>query len=101
MATPSNEGAAVRALIRAVRADGWVMTVVDDGGDEDEIIPVRTEGEALEAIFAVDEAYLYFTRSGERAWIRFVLGNEPEEVACDYTVNLSDAIDPVTDKWWS
>lgn len=98
MGAPSTESAAIRRLIRVALTDGWNLTMVRyyDG----EQIPVSTEAEALTEVLAVDEAYLHFIRGDEHAWIRFVLGNEPDEVACDYTVNLT-AVDRETSTWWS
>lgn len=52
------ERAIVSALIRECDAAGFVTHAVDDGGDEDQ--PATTPAEALEAVFAVDEARLRF-----------------------------------------
>ena len=30
-----------------------------------------------------------------------IIKDDPDEVVADHTVNLSDAIDPVTNRWWS
>jgi len=99
MAAPSTDRAAATQIIRALIHEGWRPRTVDDGGDDVKVVTVT---EALDAIFAVDAAHLHVEhRNGEWGWVWFVLGNDPEEVAADYTVNLSDAIDPVTDRWWS
>lgn len=99
MTTPTTDRAAATAIIRAVIHAGWRLDRVNDGGD---VIPVTTVREALEAIFAVDMAHLFVQHPETDAvgWIWFVLGNDPEEVAADHTVNLSPAIDPLTDAWW-
>jgi hypothetical protein len=99
MSTPSSDKAAATAIIRGVLNAGWRLDRVNDGGD---VIPVGTVEQALDAIFAVDMAHLILQHpsTDEIAWIWFVLGNSPEEVAADHTVNLSPAIDPITDKWW-
>lgn len=96
MSTPKDDKAAIRAIIRAVRAAGWHLDHVNDGEEE---IAVATEEAALDAITAVDEARLYVRKQGRRGWVLFVMGNEPYEVAADYTVGLTDAIDPLTDSW--
>lgn len=96
MSLPKTDSAAIRQIIRAVRADGWEFRYVNDG--EDNVI-VENEKKALEAITAVDLAYLFVKKDGLRGYILFVLGNSPEEVAADYTVNLSKSIEKVTDKW--
>ena len=100
MSTPSTDRAAATAIIRGVINAGWRLDRVNDG---DDVIPVTTVTQALDAIFAVDMAHLFVQHPATDAvgWIWFVLGNEPEEVACDHTVNLSPAIDPITDKWWN
>ena len=100
MSTPSSDKAAATAIIRGVIHEGWRLDRVYDGEED---IDVTTVTEALDAIFAVDMAHLHLhhPKTDERGWIYFVLGNEPEEVACDHTVNLSPAIDPITDKWWN
>lgn len=98
MTAPSSDQAAIRQIIRALRADGWVLLLVDNCEEE---IRVRTEAEAIDAIMAVDAAYLIVaegTPTGNRGWVFFVLGNDPEEVAADYTVNLT-AVDNVTTSW--
>ena len=99
MSTPSTDRAAATQIIDAVVAAGWNLLHVNDG---EEVIKVKTRNEALEAVFAVDMAHVFFqnARTFNVGWIWFVLGNDPEEVAADYTVNRSDAIDPITDKWW-
>jgi len=99
MGVPSSDRAAATQIIHGLIHEGWRPKIVDDGGED---VPVVTVTEALDAIFAVDAAHLHVQhRNGTWGWVWFVLGNDPEEVAADYTVNLSDAIDPVTEKWWS
>ena len=103
MSAPESDSAAIRQIIRALRKAGWELAYVDD---REEQTKVKTEQEAIDAITAVDEAFLHLNRrkigdlGPERGYVFFVLGNAPEEVACDYTVNLSDAIDPLTDSWF-
>lgn len=102
MSTPKTDEAAIRAIIRALRAADYTLDVVHDGEEE---ISVSTEPEALDAIMAVDCARLYVKRAADGGqtvgWVFFVLGNDPEEVACDYTVNLGEVIDPLTESWWN
>ena len=98
MSTPTTDRGAIEQIIRALRAAGWELDSVDDG--DGELQKVATEPAAIEAIMAVDCAHLYVRRAGIVGWVFFVLGNDPEEVANDYTVTLSDAIDPLTDTWF-
>lgn len=99
MSTPSTDRAAATQIIDAVVADGWGLLFVRDGEED---VQVSTRDEALEAIFAVDMAHLFVQHqdTDKTGWMWFVLGNDPEEVVADHTVNLSDSIDPVTDGWW-
>ena len=96
MSAPSTDAAAMRHIIRALRADDWTLVKVFDGEED---VPVTNESEAIEAITAVDDAYLFVKRGEESGWVFFVLGNEPLEVACNYTTNLT-AVDRVTREWW-
>lgn len=98
MSNPSTDRAAIGHIIDGLTNDGWTLQMVDDGGEE---IPVSTKAEALTAITDVDSAHLFVVRGDDgddTGWVWFVLGNEPFEVACDYTTNLT-AIDTVTSRW--
>lgn len=100
MSAPSSDRAGIRQVIRALRAAGWVLVEVYDGEDD---VPVSNETEAVDAVMAVDDAYLHVaegTPTGPRGWVRFVLGNDPEEVVCDHTINLGSVLDPLTEGWW-
>ena len=97
MAAPSSDTAGIRQAIRALKADGWALAFVLDGEDD---IPVTAETEAIEAITAVDDAYLHVRKGEARGWVRFVMGNDPDEVICDYTTNLK-VIDTLTDGWYA
>lgn len=98
MPAPTSDRAAIRQIIRALKAAGYTLRAVNDG---EELIPVSTESGALAAIMAVDEATLIINLPDDagRGWIYFVLGNEPFEVAADYTLNLSPVLDPLTEGW--
>lgn len=99
MNAPTSDRNAATEIIRGVIHGGWRLDRVFDGEED---IDVTTVTQALDAIFAVDMAHLHVKHptSGDTGWIWFVLGNDPDEVVADHTVNLSDAIDPVTDGWW-
>lgn len=99
MSAPSTDTAGIRQVIRALRAAGHTLLLVDDGGEE---ITVTTEKAAIEAITAVDQAHLYVTLPGGEStgWVFFVLGNDPDEVVCDYTTNLDPTIDDLTSSWY-
>ena len=107
MATPSSDSAGIRQSIRALRNAGYSLVAVDDGGyyepaeggdsDGDQI--VSNETQAIEAITAVDDARLFVKNGDVSGWVRYVMGNSPEEVICDYTVNLSHVLDALIDSW--
>jgi len=103
MGAPTTDRGGIEQVIRALRAAGWELDYVDD---TEEKIPVSTEPEAVEAITAVDEAFLHVKKREsngvvyDTGYVFFVLGNDPEEVVCDHTTNLSDVIDPLTEGWF-
>jgi hypothetical protein len=97
---PSSDRDGIVQTIRALKGSGWVLVGVYDGGDG--IEAVSTEAEAVEAIMAVDDAFLYVaegTQTGLQRWVRYVMGNEPFDVICDHHVGLSSVLDPLTDGW--
>jgi hypothetical protein len=102
MSTPSTDKAAIRQIIRALIAAGHTLAFVYDGEED---VPVTNETEAIDAIMAVDQAHLHVhlplqpLREQERGYVFFVLGNEPYEVACDYTLNLDPVLGPLTSSW--
>lgn len=99
MAAPTSDRGGIQQVIRALKADAWELDFVFDGEED---IPVKNETEALEAIMAVDDAFLNVKRTDGRfdnGWVRFVLGNDPDEVVCDYTTNLK-AVDVLTHSWY-
>lgn len=114
MSTPTSDSAAIRQVIRALKAADIRPTYVEyGGGDGVDITPTSTEQEIIDAIMAVDDAYLIVQipanwadethpghPAGRTSHIRFVLGNDPEEVVCDHGVSLSPVLDPLTASWW-
>lgn len=102
MAAPKNDESGIRQTIRALKRAGWDVFAVNNGGEDDE--PVNTESEAIEEATASDEAYLYVREraggpGGDTAFVRFVLGNMPYEVICDYSINLDKVLTPLIDGW--
>ena len=102
MSAPKTDEAGIRQTIRALRAADYVLVSVFDG-DDDGPVKVTTEQEAVAAITAVDDAYLYVRPKDadetDAVWVRFVLGNDPEEVICDHLVSLSHVLDPLMERW--
>ena len=98
MSAPSSDSAAIRQIIRALRAAGYALDTVSAYGEH---IVVKNEDEAIKEITDFDDAWLYVKDSeGFYHGVYFVLGNAPEEVAADWHVSLSHVIDPLTESWW-
>jgi len=95
---PKNDRTAITAVLSGIVKEHVVLIEVHDGED---IVPVSTVESAVEAIMAVDEATIVVNLpDGRSGWIFFVMGNDPEEVVCDHTVNLEPFISPIVDPWW-
>lgn len=98
MATPSTDSAAIEATIHALLADGWELVAVKDGDDGNVAVTYRAQ--ARRAITAVDMAHLYVRKGDETGWVFFVLGNDPEEVINNHTINLSEPLGRLMDSWF-
>lgn len=80
---------------------------IDNGGDEDEMIPCRTPDEAKAEIMQTDEEYLHFFKYdmenkkwvGE-GWVWCVYGNDGWDVVADYSAEgqVAKIIDPIMDR---
>ncbi len=80
------ERAIVRALIRECLDGGWVAYQVDDGED---LVKVRSENEAIDAVFAVDESRIRFRHvddTGRQPKLHNVLliGGNGEDIISDW-----------------
>jgi DNA-binding transcriptional regulator LsrR (DeoR family) len=78
----------VRHLIREAKQAGWIVMAVDDGGDEPE--KVFNETETMDAVFAVDEAQVYFQKTPKDGKRRtrsalIVLGNYGWDCIADHS----------------
>lgn len=107
MSTPTTDRGGIEQVIRALRAAGWELDFVCDGEED---VPVKTELEATEEVLAVDDAYLNVKREfdetgqvrrADTGYVYFVMGNDPDEVVCDYTTNLESVIGPLTTSWFA
>lgn len=100
MSTPTTDRDGVQQVIRTLLAADHKLLAVFDG---EETISVRNEAEALDAIFAVDSAQLYFALPDKgRGGVLFVLGNgDLVDPVADYTTNLAPILDDLTRSWWS
>lgn len=57
----------VATLCKEMRAAGWDVWQIDDGGDDME--PVHTAQEAMEHVFNLDECWLYFRKQTTQGWV--------------------------------
>lgn len=96
----------IRKAVRAVKAQGFHPVAVDDGGDDliRGVNVIMKESEVLDAVGAVDDAYVLFRtddniKKPRRAWFRVVLGNAKDgsEVIADNTVTpgFAEALDAI------
>lgn len=88
----------VRHLIRTMKKHGWVITRINDGGEPDEDTIDPNETEAMEAVFAVDEATIYFHKAfGEKKgmthFAMIVLGNDGYDAIADHSASKAHAMD--------
>lgn len=72
----------VRHLIRTAKAHGYAVTKVWDGG---EMVRVKNETEAMNAVFSVDESRIYFKHPAEDKGhcACIVLGNDGWDAIAD------------------
>lgn len=78
---------------------GVTLDFIYDGEENEN---ASNKDDAMALLNNLDEAYLNVVLpDGSNGWIRFVMGNDPEEVVCDHTVNLSYILDPIVEPWWN
>jgi hypothetical protein len=107
------ERIAVYAVLKMLSDDEWKPYRVDDGCEDIGINRVTDIHEAYRAVMAVDESYVNLKKvtagvppKTTIGWVRFVMGNDPDEVVCDYTtsietldhVDVKDLIDEQLDR---
>jgi len=72
------ERSIVRKLIRHLKSKGFELVSVFDG---EELVKTKTETDAIDAIFSVDESSLCVRKEGKRYCVAFVAGNGSDIVA--------------------
>lgn len=101
MGAPTTDRGGIQQVIRALQDAGWQLHYVNDGEGR---VKTSTEQRAVDAITAVDQAWCYFKRTvdgtEQHGYVFFVLGNDPEEVVCDYTTNLDPTVGDLTGSWF-
>jgi len=87
----------VRHLIREMKKAGWIVVLIDDGGECDKDTLNPNETEAMDAVFAVDEARIYFRKNcgskGKMHWVFIVLGNDGWDAICDHSCGSTHTMD--------
>lgn len=105
MPAPKDDTAGIRQVIRALKANGWE---IDSAWDGEESLENPNETDAIDWVMACDQGHIYFKQMSEKypdrvnetGWVFFVLGNDPDEVVCDYTTNLDPTVEDLTRSWW-
>ena len=97
MSAPTTDQEGIARVVRALVADGWTPYGCDGGDGLEPLKGGSMEAEA--AVMDYDDAFLFVRKGVDGGWVRFVMGNEPEEVAADWTVNLT-AVETETREWW-
>jgi hypothetical protein len=89
----------VGSFIRIAQHHGLVLQGVDNG---DGIVKTLSSANAIDEATACDEACVYFTApDGKRVVAYLVLGNDPDETVCDYSMHpLMDAATEQFSKKW-
>lgn len=96
---PNSDHEAISLIIDGLIERGCTPTVSRDGAEDD--LPYTDKASALDWLTSCDESVLFVRLpDGKTSHVYFVLGNDPEEVACDYGVSLSEFIEPIIDPWW-
>ena len=105
MTTPKYDRTAIMQVIRALKKAGWNAVKISD--PESVIVKGMNPTEIADLITShYDIATLEFKKpeveNFRTQWIYFVMGNAPEEVACDYTVGNQEfdtIVTEITESW--
>lgn len=90
----------VRKLIRDMKAAGWEITRINDGGEPDEDTLDPNETEAMDTVFSVDESTIYFHKSfpigpsnGMTHFAQIILGNDGWDCIADHSCGSTHPLD--------
>ena len=107
---PQDDRTAIFLILDGLTKLGYqLVSVIDDTWNPEDVTRVSTVEEAVNLVTGVDVAFVRInlpdssidpTGKTSDAYIYFVLGNAPEEVACDYTTNLDPDLSNITLTWW-
>src|SRR6478736_14263 len=96
---PSNDREAVSLIIDGLIDRGVKITSVVDA--ENEEFAYENKEQAMGELMSCDYGTMNVELpDGTETWVWFVYGNDPEEVAADHGVSLSEYIDPIVSPWW-
>jgi len=90
----------IKSFFTIALAHGFTLYTVDNGDGED--VLMNSIEEAVEEVTATDESHVVLLApDGKRVWFFLVLGNEPFETICDYSVHdLADKVHAeFSDEW--
>lgn len=76
----------VAALCAHMGAAGWTPCGVYDGDDRTAVTDTRS---AMELLFNLDDAHLFFRKGGNEHWVRLVFGNGTDLVS-DWSYSKGD-----------
>ena len=95
----------VKSLLAKFQAAGFNISAVHDGEKmikiDQGLSTTAIRHSAADSVVSVDESFVYINKDGMNARLFIVLGNEPDEIVCDYTYppKLEELIDEVIDKY--
>lgn len=107
MRKPSTDREAIGLIIKGLIERGCTPTVARDGENEDLNFTDATREEFIDWLTSCDESVMFVDlprpdpeTGATSTHVYFVLGNDPEEVACDNGVGLEPYLDPIVEPWW-
>lgn len=102
MTRPTSDREAVTLALEGLSQLGYTIeSVADDTWNLDERTVILDVQDAIDMVMGVDDAFVFvITPDDDKGWIRFVLGNDPEEVVADYTTILDPELGLILSAWW-
>lgn len=106
---PRDDKAAIRKVLRSLKSVGYRAHEIFDEDQATYVgLPVN-ESLIVNEITGVDDATVLFTgQRGDSFYVRFVMGNDPQEVVCDHSWRdmqgdpgweAFDALNQLSDRW--
>lgn len=102
MSKPVDEISAVRQVLDELRTTVWKAVYLEyrHSCDLTEVWDFSPE-QLLNEVMATYHVFVHVMHDEHKdaAWLLFVFGNDPEEVVADYTTNLNNVMDTLTERW--